>query len=441
VRRVTDSYLLPIRTAALLFPGLALLMLVPTAVVVYRRHGVMTRWRTLSLFGGVYYGLTAFCLTIVPLPSRAVDVCAKYPSFAHPQWMPGSFVGDVWKEAHHRVTFHDLVLGNPAVWETVFNLALLLPLGVFVRVHARRGPAAATLAGFAGSLFFEVTQYTGLYGLYACPYRLFAVDDLLANTAGATLGWALAGPLARALPDLGTLDARALDPLKVPLGRRLVALLLDLTGVVLLAGSSAVLVFLVLGPGPVPWVPLPVWAVWFVLVPRWTGATPGKHVLLLRLVTGSGDRPGTGALSVRATALGLPFALLWFVAGAALPDVAFRAASAGTEAVRGGGYRDVAYALAADPASTLAGFLLPCACLAAVAWWTRAIHRHPEGLGPHEALSGIRNTALPHTTARRTGHPGTGPAARDTETAGVATDTVNSGSAAGRPSGSSTRRW
>lgn len=436
VRAVTDSYLLPIRTAALLFPGLALLLLVPMAVVVYRRHGVMTRWRTFSLFGGVYYALTAFCLTIVPLPSASVDVCAKYPSFAHPQWMPGSFVGDIWKEAHHRVTFHDLVLGNPAVWQTVFNLALLLPLGVFVRVHARRGPVAATLAGLAGSLFFEVTQFTGLYGLYDCPYRLFAVDDLLANTAGAALGWALAGPLARALPDLSTLDARALDPLRVPFGRRLVALLLDVTGVVLLAGSLAVLVFLVLGPDPVPWVPLLVWLVWFVVVPRWSGATPGKHVLLLKLVTGSGDRPGTGALSLRAALLGLPFALLWFVAGTALPDVAFRAASAGTEAVRGVGYRDVAYALAADPATTLAGFLVPGACLAVVVWWIRAVRRHPEGLGPHEVLSGVRNEALPH--ARRARAVPALPCAEATE---AAADPVSPGSAADRPSGSSTRRW
>jgi len=405
VRAVTESYLLPIRTAALLFPGLALLLLVPMAVVVYRRHGVMTRRRTLSLYGGVYYALTAFCLTIVPLPSRAVDVCAKYPSFAHPQWTPGSFVGDIWKEAHHRVTFHDLVLGNPAVWQTVFNLLLLLPLGVFVRVHARRGPTAATLAGFAGSLFFEVTQYTGLYGLYACPYRLFAVDDLLANTAGAALGWALAGPLARALPDLGTLDARALDPLKVPLGRRLVALLLDLTGVVLLAGSTAVLVFLVLGPEPVPWVPLLVWVLWFVVVPHWSGATPGKHVLLLKLVTTDGGRPGLGALSLRAAALALPFALVWFVAGAALPDAAFHAASAGTDVVRGAGYREVLYAVLADPAGALAGFLVPCAFLAVLVWWVRAVRRHPEGLGPHETLSGVRNRALPHTTARRIERP------------------------------------
>ncbi|MFJ6901884.1 VanZ family protein [Streptomyces hokutonensis] len=401
---MTDAYLLPIRTAALIFPGLALLMFVPTAVVLYRRHGVMTRWRVLSLYGAVYYALTAFCLTIVPLPSPSVDVCAKYPSFAEPQFMPGSFFGDIWKEAHHRVTFNALVLGNSAVWQTVFNLLLLLPLGVFIRTHFRRGLVAATAAGFAGSLLLELTQYTGLWGLYACPYRLFAVDDLIANTAGAMLGWAAAGPLARVLPDLNALDDRALDPHKVPFGRRLVALLLDMTGAALLTGAVAGLVFLSLGAGAVLWVPPVVWVLWFVVVPRWSGATPGKHVLLLKLVTRSGDRPGHAALALRAAALGLPLAGVWLIAGATLPNPGTDP-SAVIEIAGEIGYRDMVYAMAADPVGGLAMLLAPVACLAFVLWCVRAVRRHPHGLGLHEILSGVRNETLPHSTARRGGGP------------------------------------
>jgi glycopeptide antibiotics resistance protein len=397
---MTDVYLLPIRTAALIFPGLALLMFVPTAVVIYRRHGVMTRWRVLSIYGGVYYALTALCLTIVPLPSPSVDVCARYPSFADPQFMPGTAFADIWKEAHHRVTFNALVLENSAVWQTVFNLFLLLPLGAFVRIHFRRGPIAATAAGFAGSLLLELTQYTGLWGLYACPYRLFSVDDLIVNTAGAALGWAAAGPLARALPDLHTLDDRAFDLHKVPFGRRLVALLLDMTGAALLTGAVGGLVFLSLGADAVLRVPPVVWVLWFVVVPRWSGATPGKHVVLVKLVTGNGGRPGHGALALRAAVLGLPFAVVWLIAGATLP-AAGTDPSALIEVAVGVGYREVAYALAADPVSGLALLLAPFACLALVVWCVRAVRRHPQGLGLHEILSGVRNEALPHATARR----------------------------------------
>ena len=40
----------------------------------------------------------------------------------------------------------------------------------------------------AVSLFFEFTQYSGLYGYYAHAYRTFDVDDLILNTFGAAIG-------------------------------------------------------------------------------------------------------------------------------------------------------------------------------------------------------------------------------------------------------------
>jgi glycopeptide antibiotics resistance protein len=402
---MTETYLLSIRTAALLFPAIALLTFVPTAIVLYRRHGVMTRWRVLSVYGGGYYALSAFCMTVVPLPSPSVDVCAAYPSFREPQLTPGTAFADIWKEAHHRVTLDALVLHNSAVWQTAFNLLLLLPLGAFVRIHFRRGLAAATITGFAGSLCLELTQYSGLWGLYACPYRLFAVDDLIVNTAGAALGWAVAAPLARALPDLDSLDDRALAPLaagKVPFGRRLLALLLDVTGVGLLTGGVGGVAYVVLGAETVLWVPPIVLGLWLVVVPWRTGATPGKHVLLLHLVTADGGRPGPARLVLRAALLSPPLAVVWLAAGAILPDYPASPADASAliEIASRVGYRDVAYSLAADPVAGLVLLLSPAACLAVIGAYARAVRRHPEGLGLHELLSGVRNRALPHARAR-----------------------------------------
>lgn len=73
-------------------------------------------------------------------------------------------------------------------------------------------------------------QYSGLLGLYERPYCLFAVDDLIVNTAGTGLGWALTGPLARILSHPDALTDRVLDQLtagKAPFACRLVALLPD----------------------------------------------------------------------------------------------------------------------------------------------------------------------------------------------------------------------
>ncbi|WKX71325.1 VanZ family protein [Streptomyces sp. XD-27] len=407
---MTETYLLPIRTAALLFPALALLMFVPTAIVLYRRHGVITRWRVLSVYGGVYYALTAFCMTIVPLPKPSVDVCKAYPSFAEPQFTPGVAFADIWKEAHHRVTLDALILHNSAVWQTAFNLVLLLPLGMFVRIHFRRGLAAATTAGFAGSLLFELTQYSGLWGLYECPYRLFAVDDLIVNTAGAALGWAIAGPLARALPALDTLDDRALAAGKVPFGRRLVALLLDVTGVALLTPVVAVALHVVLGAATVLWVPPTVLGLWFVVIPWRTGATPGKHVLLLRLTTPDGGRPAPAGLALRALVLSPLLVLACLAAGAVVGTAASAVLAGGSasaarpstllDVARRVNYQDVVYSLAADPVFGLVLLLPPVLCLTLAGAYVGAIRRHPQGLGPHEVLSGIRNQALPHTRAR-----------------------------------------
>ncbi|MFJ6738020.1 VanZ family protein [Streptomyces sp. NPDC091279] len=412
---MTDAYLLPIGTAALLFPLLALLTFVPMAIVLYRRHGVMTRWRVLSLYGGMYYALTAFCMTIVPLPKPSTNVCKAFPTFAEPQLTPGVVVSDLWKEAHHRVAVDALVLYNSAFWQTVFNLILLLPLGVLVRIHFRRGAVAATAAGFAGSLFFELTQYSGLWGLYDCPYRLFAVDDLVVNTAGAALGWAVAGPLARALPALEALDDEALTVGRVPIGRRFVALLVDVTGIQLLIGGVGVIADVVPGSLAVLWGPPAAFALWFVVIPWRTGATPGKHLLLLRLATAEGERPRLRALALRAAVLSPPLVV---IAGA-IPAAAFTSLTVGPELVdRSGsstdtsalfetasvmGNQGVSSALTTSTGFFLLLFLIGCLML--IGAYARAVRCHPSGLGPHETLSGTHNHTRPHTRARP--HPHT----------------------------------
>ncbi|MCH6161309.1 VanZ family protein [Streptomyces marispadix] len=397
---MTYTYLLPIKTAAALFPLLALLLLLPTAVALYRRHGVMTSGRFLSLFAFVHYLLTAACMTVVPLPGEAVDVCARYAQMAAPQLMPGNTFGDIWKEAHHRTGLGPLLIHNPAVAGAAFNLLLLLPLGVFLRYHFRRGLRGTACAGFALSLTFELTQWTGVWGLYDCPYRLFDVDDLAINTSGAVLGWALTGPVARLLPALDALDGKALSRVPVPLGRRLTALLVDLIGVSLTTPFCLLVVAYGGGAddsGTLLAVPLAVCAVWFVVLPYATGgATPGKRLLRLRLVT---DHAGPGVvwrLTLRAALLGgvlLPLFSLLLLAALTLaehPSPLALSPSAWPGDLADAAARAEAYSREIAAAAAAAGLsvLLPLTLL-----------RRPggPGLGLHERLSGVRNAALPPT--------------------------------------------
>ncbi|WP_063734910.1 VanZ family protein [Streptomyces sp. RTd22] len=391
------AHLLPIQTAAALFPLLALLLLLPTAVVLYRRHGVLSHGRALSLYGFLFYGITAFCMTIVPLPKDASSTCIRFAAAAHPQWLPGNTFGDIWKEAGHQLTLGALVFQNPAVAGALFNLLLTLPLGLFLRYHFRLGLRPTAAIGFGTALFFEVTQVTGVWGMYNCPYRLFDVDDLIINTSGAALGWLLAGPLARLLPALERLDGRALVRRPVPFGRRLAALVVDLAGYAL-ATVFASFVLTARDTALPAWLLLVgIFAAWFVLVPLATGATPGKWLLRLRLVATDGGPLVAWRLVLRALLMGafvLPLLAALFLAVLIVLDEPWP-----------GDLFGLAHDPGAQGAEAVFTTLGPVQLLAVAAGFALTITcaletlRHPDLLGPHDHASGIRNAALPHSRA------------------------------------------
>ncbi len=56
--------------------------------------------------------------------------------------------------------------------------------------RARSPPPRARVAliGAALSCLIEFTQYTGLFGLVPCTYRVVDIDDVITNTLGTYLG-------------------------------------------------------------------------------------------------------------------------------------------------------------------------------------------------------------------------------------------------------------
>lgn len=98
----------------------------------------------------------------------------------------------------HRGAGLDRWLRSLTLASAGMNFALCMAIGIaFGRLPGRMarpgagGWAAALCFGAGLSLAIELTQLTGNWGLYPCPYRNFDVDDLILNTAGVMAGYAL----------------------------------------------------------------------------------------------------------------------------------------------------------------------------------------------------------------------------------------------------------
>ena len=208
--------------ATLLGTLLAVVLLVPTAAVQYRRDGRLGPGDLLTLLAAAVYGLALWTYTLLPLPERETLRCAGR------QLEP---LGSIRPALDRSVVGLEL-LADPAFLQVALNVLLFVPFGFFVRRVLRRGVVVATLAGLATSILVEVTQATGVWGLFPCAYRVLDVDDLLLNTLGALLGSVLSAPLVRRRPD------HPRPPTRLTLGRRWTGMVCDLL-VVVLVGAAA----------------------------------------------------------------------------------------------------------------------------------------------------------------------------------------------------------
>ncbi|MGV9772453.1 VanZ family protein [Streptosporangium sp. NPDC003464] len=306
-----EIYLTQAKIALLLAPLAIALLLLPFVSRQYGRFGQIGRWSGFVTAVLVLYACGVVAFTLFPLPEVTPDFCAIRQSLATPRWQPLSSVQDVIRENAGRGL--PAALYSRSVLQIVFNVALFVPLGFFLRYRQGLGVARTLMISLAGSLAIELTQLTGLWGLYPCAYRLFDLDDLIINTAGAGLGWTLAGPAARLLP--GPWPAPRQDLASPTVGRLALAMLLD--GVVWFFASPvfgllSVQAYRLVTGGPMPddallrdILPSLSYAVTglaiFVLFPaaRGDGATPGRaavHVAVCHATTGR-PAPALGRLT------------------------------------------------------------------------------------------------------------------------------------------------
>ena len=218
-------YLSPIAMGILVSLLIIYAALFPVMIYQYRKYGSLQIRKNIVLFSFILYSITALFMTILPLPS--IESVVQRNSI-QPNFIPFTFVLTFLNESGFKL-FNPLTwlpaLRSSSFFTVAFNVLLTLPLGVYARKYFKLNLLNTILLGLGVSLFYEITQFTGLYGLYPKAYRMADVDDHLTNTAGAALGFAFTGLLSPILPNTDK-DVKNLSD-TVTLWRRISAFLID----------------------------------------------------------------------------------------------------------------------------------------------------------------------------------------------------------------------
>ena len=288
-----DYYLFPISYAFLTFPFAALLCAVPILVLQYRKHGYFNKFRGVLLYLFLLYMMNAVYLVLLPLPASRHNAPMDVASYM--QWVPLNFIRDIMAET--KVVWSEpstylRLIKERAFLQVAFNIALTVPFGMFVRYYLRKGWLTCLIVSSGLSLFFEVTQVTGIYGVYDYPYRLFDVDDLLLNTLGGMIGFAIASWASSHLPGMDRLDAKVdLSQKRVSYTRRAIAFGVDWMVMLPILG----LLYTLGVPGAYFWVV----SLYFILIPYKTnGRTLGKALVRIR-IAGAGEHLRLKEIGIR----------------------------------------------------------------------------------------------------------------------------------------------
>ena len=299
-----NSYLEALRQAAVIFPIVAALFTVPYIAFNYHKYGSVFSLRIAIVYSFILYLICIYCLVILPLPTGEAAEQLHGHSI---QLIPFAFLGDMAEQAGFVLTQPRTWPGlftNWAFFTALFNLVMTLPFGVYLRYYFRCSWRKTLVLSFLLSLFFELTQLSGLYFIYPGSYRVCDVDDLITNTLGAALGYLVAPLPMKILPSQERLDHVAYRKgERVSIFRAAVAAGVDWA----LCAIVAVPVSAALGVRSgrrILFIYIASVLVYFIFIQYLTGGrTLGKALCRVRLVREDGGRPKFWQVAVRCISL------------------------------------------------------------------------------------------------------------------------------------------
>ena len=229
--------------AVILFPFVVAIFTLPYIAYNYHKYGSVISLKVVIVYSFIFYILCMYCLVILPLPSP--EKAATLHSHKM-QLEPFLFIKDILQRS-------DIIKDQPKTWLSVvlnkaflvniLNLFLALPFGMYLRYYFKRSFIETIVLSFLLSLFFEITQLTGLYFAYSGSYRLFDVDDLIVNTSGGVLGFLLMGTFMKFLPSRDELDEISYKKgMEVSLTRRFISFFFDMAFIAFLTFICEILI-------------------------------------------------------------------------------------------------------------------------------------------------------------------------------------------------------
>ncbi|SDK99789.1 VanZ family protein [Paenibacillus marchantiae] len=314
-----SPYVFPVQTAFFIFVLIAMFLLVPWLIYGYRKDGFFSWSRFGVSFSFIFYLLAAYCLVILPFPTTRNTCAQQAADTVYYNLVPFTFVKDIMKETpivwSQPASYMGMIQGR-AFLQVLFNVMLLMPLGVYIRYFWQKRSywKQALLSGFGLSLFFEITQITGFYSFYDCPYRLFDVDDLLLNTSGTILGFFAAPILLALFPSRASIQAKSeqiLEQNKVYPVPQLLALIID--GVVVVFLSNLMSIFNWSNTNVIVSTlntAIAMLFVFFFIPSLRDGKTPGSALMRFRYVHRDTGEPSSASLFKRLLALYAPWILV-----------------------------------------------------------------------------------------------------------------------------------
>lgn len=224
-----NNYIEVIKEAVFFFPLIAFMFTTPFILIQYHKYGSISVLKSLIIYSFILYLICAYFLVILPLPS--IEEVANLTTKTT-QLIPFSFIIDFINETSFNIAIPSTYiksLSESCFYVPIYNIFLTLPFGIYLRYYFKCNLKQTCLYTFLLSLFFELTQLTGLYFIYPRGYRLFDVDDLILNTLGGLLGYVIAKPFIKILPNKEKINENALEKGKIVSGfRRTTTFILDL---------------------------------------------------------------------------------------------------------------------------------------------------------------------------------------------------------------------